>query len=296
MKYISTVILLLLFILQSLAQQIPNGNFENWTQGSGYADPTGWDTPNSASASIGVVTVMKESSIVQNGSFAVKLQTKSIFGTPIPGLITLGDFNINVLTFAVSITGGVPFTGKPLSLSGYFQYEPVFNDEAFIGAILLKQNGNNWDTIADGNFTTTSNIVSWTPFTATFNYRSNETPTHLNIIIMSSDRNAPQPNSTLYIDNLTLNFPANVHESDLGLVRIFQNSSSLSIYANENIENIKNVRLLSSDGKTIKSVTFSQPTATAELSTEHISNGIYILNIQLTNGLSFSKKVFVSNK
>jgi len=272
---------------------IPNGNFENWTQGSGYSDPTGWDTPNSTSSTIGVVTVSKESSIVQNGSFAAKLQTKSILGTPIPGLITLGDFNINIITFVATITGGTPFTGKPESMSGYFQYEPVFNDEAFIGIILLKQNCSNWDTIADGSFTSTSTILTWTPFLATLNYRSTDTPTHLNIIIMSSDRNAPQPNSTLYIDNLTLTYPTDINENETGFVTFRQSNNILYLYVNDESNLMKNVQLYSIEGKLIASENYALPINSSEIQTGQFSSGIYMLNIGLENGITLSKKIYL---
>ena len=240
-----------LFLIGGLVfgQQIPNGNFENWTAASNYDNPTGWDTPNSTSASLGVITVTKESSTVQNGTYATKLISKSIFGTPIPGLITLGNFNINLINFEATIEGGVPFTFKPEALIGYYQYEPVLGDEAFIGVILLKQNGSNWDTIADGSFTSTSNIMNWTPFTATLNYRSAETPTHLNIIILSSDRNAVQPNSTLYIDNLTFTYPVSVNDNTPTNTEVFYSDGMLNIVTDQPDLKIESVKFFSIDGK-----------------------------------------------
>lgn len=215
MKQSIKVLLIVLLISKSLvAQQVPNGDFETWQQSGNYMNPQFWDTPNDVTASLGIFTVTRESSIVQNGSYSLKLQSKSVFGSPIPGLATLGDFSINLFTMQATITGGYPFTYKPVSLSGYYQYEPVFGDEAFVGVLLLRQSGNIWDTIADGNFTTTQQKLSWTPFTITLNYRNNDDPTHLNIIILSSDRNNPQPNSTLYIDNLQFSYPTSIYEME----------------------------------------------------------------------------------
>lgn len=203
----TTGILFMIFYITVFGQQVPNGNFESWYNESNYENPTYWDTPNSTTGSLNIFTVVKESQYVQNGNYAVKIQSKSILGTPVPGLITLGDFNVNIINFVSTIEGGYPFTYKPKALHGYFQYEPLYGDQAFIGVLLLRQNGNSWDTIADGSFTTTQTALNWTPFTVNINYKNELDPTHLNIIILSSDKDAPQPNSTLYIDNLYFEYP-----------------------------------------------------------------------------------------
>jgi len=286
-------ILSAVFTISLFAQGVPNGNFENWTQGTGYSDPTGWDTPNSTSSSIGVVTVSKESTIVQNGSFAAKLQTKSILGTPIPGLITLGDFNINIITFEATITGGTPFTGRPESLSGYYQYEPVFNDEAFIGVILLKQNGAIWDTVADGAFTSTSNLTSWTPFVAPITYRTTDIPTHLNIIIMSSDRNAPQPNSTLYVDNLTFTYSADIQEQQNEFINVFQDNNLIQVVSQDQYIKIQTVGIFSIDGKYVAGNIHDKALNSSELPVNGLSTGYYMVRIGLSNGISLNRKIFI---
>ncbi len=288
------LITIIIFPFVIRAQQVPNGNFEAWTQSSNYADPTGWDTPNSVSSALGVIIVSMESSIVQNGSFSAKIQTKSIFGTPVPGLLTLGDFNINTTTFEATITGGTPFTAKPEALSGYFQYEPVFNDQALIGIILLKQNGNIWDTIADGNFTTTSTVITWTPFTATLNYRTTETPTHMNIIILSSDRNAPQPNSTLYVDNLSLSYPSSVQSFSVQTPQISFSNGNIKIVLNSTQQSIQEIEIFNLPGQRLLSL---NPTDRVgrnfNIPFRGYPPGIYISKLYFTDGTFFTGKFMV---
>jgi len=182
MKRYFCVFLFTLMYYFILAQQVPNGDFEQWYNESNYQNPTYWDTPNSTTGSLGIFCVSKETGIVQHGSSSIKIESKSVFGTPIPGLATLGDFNVNIITFVSTIEGGYPFTYKPSVLKGYYQYEPMYGDEAFIGVLLLKQNGNSWDTLAQGNFKTTNTVLTWTPFTVTLNYTNyQDTPTHLKL-------------------------------------------------------------------------------------------------------------------
>lgn len=118
--FYTLIILLLAFYKIAYEQQVPNGNFESWYNESNYQNPQYWDTPNSTTGSLNIFTVIRETSIVQSGNSSVKIQSKSIFGTPIPGLITLGDFNVNITTLQSSITGGYPFTYKPVCLKDIF--------------------------------------------------------------------------------------------------------------------------------------------------------------------------------
>lgn len=294
MKRLQVILSLIVLPFVMEAQSVPNGNFENWTQTASYENPTGWDSPNSVSSTLGVYTVTKESSIVQNGNYSARLQTKSIIGTPIPGLLTLGNFNINITTFEATITGGVPFTDKPEALHGFYQYEPVFNDEAFIAVILLKQNGSSWDTIADGSFTSTSTVLTWTPFTATLNYRSPDTPTHLNIIILSSDRNAPQPNSTLYIDNFSLSYPTNIENNEAENIKISFSEGNLIISNVNNSMSLNEVVIISNDGKILQIHNLhhsSDPNISFPL--VQTASGLYITSLKFSDGRRKSMKFLI---
>lgn len=231
-------------------QAIPNGGFETWTQTGSYAEPTPWNTPNPTTSSLSTYTVTKESTLVQSGSYAARVQTKSVLGFTIPGLMTLGAFSINLVTMEATITGGIPFNYRPDSLTGFIQYEPKFGDECFIGALLLKQNGTSWDTLGTGSFSSTSTLLNWTRFSCPIDYNSANVPTHLNIIILSSDRNSPQPNSSLYIDNLAFQYnPVSVASHDRPDFSATLYGNQLHICSKENVSGKHTVQLFSIDGR-----------------------------------------------
>ncbi len=279
-------LVMLAISLQALSQQVPNGNFESWYNESNYQNPTYWDTPNSTTGSLNVFCVQKENSIVQNGTAAAKIQSKSIFGTPIPGLVTLGDFNVNIINFVSTIEGGYPFTYKPTILKGFYQYEPINGDQAFVGVLLLKQNGNVWDTIAQGNFKTTATVLNWTPFTININYSNlSETPTHLNIIVLSSDKDAPQPNSTLYIDNLTFEYPLISETSSLNKVQLYTYQNKVII---NNIETNSQITVFNSNGQ----IVFEKYIHDANYSFNIEQKGIYFVSIK-SNQNVLNKKIAI---
>ena len=98
--------LLILFLSMSCvsyAQQIPNGNFEQWfynTTDSSY-EPTGWNTSN-----FGIYddTGVRRFKPAYSGNLACGLKT---------------SFVLNTFTAPAYIFTSFPFTAKPLRMEGY---------------------------------------------------------------------------------------------------------------------------------------------------------------------------------
>src|SRR5215475_5874409 len=106
MKKLITLLMVLLAGTYLFAQ-IPNGGMEDWTKGSVagtvYYDPTGWITGNSFTATIGLVSVSKDSTDVHGGKYAALLTTQSIpIIGGIPAFIALGQLSNE------TIIGGIP--------------------------------------------------------------------------------------------------------------------------------------------------------------------------------------------
>jgi hypothetical protein len=290
------LLLMILFsglFLVSTGQTIPNGDFENWTATGSYENPTLWSTPNATTAILSQFTVTKESSIKQSGNYSAKLQTLSLLGMQIPGLLTLGTFSINMVTMEAKIEGGAAFTHRPETMTGYAQYDPKFGDECFIGVVLLRQNGSTWDTLGTGDYRTTSALTSWTPFTININYTSSAQPTHLNIIILSSDMNSPQPNSTLYVDNLQFQYPIGVSET-----RPMNEPNAYFSQGNLMLEHLPAqhdpwlVQLFSLDGRLIYTETVHADGGTQILSNlPELPRGVYVVKATNSNNNLFTSKL-----
>lgn len=292
----SLLIAIILSVIQFLeAQTVPNGSFESWTQTGGYSEPTPWNSPNPTTASLSLYTVTRESSVVQSGAYAAKLQTKSFLGLQIPGLLTLGTFDINLVTMEATITGGTPFTWRPDSLTGYIQYEPKFSDECFIGVVFLKQNGSAWDTLGFGNYSTTNTLLSWTRFKINIDYSSTETPTHLNIIILSSDRNNPQPNSALYIDNLEFHYgPTAIANTDQSGSEVLYYGGRLTVHSPAATSGSQSLIVYSLDGRAIFRESFNITGSHYESSPlPEVQSGVYIVVMESGNGVRSVKKIVI---
>ncbi len=193
-------------------KSIPNSNFENWLLKDGFDKPESWNTSNfSLYGILTINAVSKDSAISEQKNYFPKLETKSQLidneFVKVAGLLTLGSFDINISTRKAEVNGGIPFSQRPRSLSGKYKYMGIGIDSCIIGISLtnFKPESNICDTIGFGKFAS-GNINDWTNFDIPINYRSNDLPDSLNIIILSSDTSIFETGSTLWVDDLLLNY------------------------------------------------------------------------------------------
>ncbi len=212
MKKIFTLISILSVSITGLWAQCvctPNPGFESWTHTSTilatYDTPDNWNCANSSTGSTGVITVLKATS-AHSGSFAAELITKQIpapFSQLVPGMITTGTIN----TTSQTITGGIAYSLRPDSITGWYKYTPQGGENGIIQFILFGSAANNTDTVAIATFITpTTTVGTYTRFSTQLVYRSANTVANSMWIIASSknDGLASSVGSTLYVDDLGL--------------------------------------------------------------------------------------------
>ena len=199
MKYSILFILFCLFAAHAQGQQIANSNFENWTDNH-YAE--GWNT-----FELGVFPLVfysaSRATDAAYGDYAVELETRNIVGEQVPGVIMLGDINMDTYM----PMGGVPFTDRPTGLSFSYKYSPVGNDALLIVALLTKWNEDTQetDTIGAGIFQSYDLQTSYLRETVPIYYQSEEAPDTINIGFSSSSE-TPQDGSILYVDSIALDY------------------------------------------------------------------------------------------
>lgn len=190
-----------------LAQATPNAGFETWTtQGSffTYDVATGWDSPNSQTATVGTFVCIKTTD-KHSGSLAVKLMCKTIAGMQdAPGVTTTG---ILPTSNGQPITGGVAYTLRPDSIVGWYKYTSVSGDNGFMGFRLYGSGGDN-DSVAVGSFNTPASTVStYTRFSQALTYYSTNAVANSRWLLVSTKNgDIPVIGSTLFVDDLDLIF------------------------------------------------------------------------------------------
>ncbi|MDP4281998.1 MAG: PCMD domain-containing protein [Bacteroidota bacterium] len=197
--------------------QIPNADFESWTNYGSYQNPQYWDTPNQYTAPIpflGKEVVIKSASH-HSGSFSAELITQNVIGIGIvPGFITLGKLTVDLTTGAYSVTGGVPVYDSPTHLMGYYKFSPQGGDSCLIGIGLWKWINGVLDTVGYGYFSTITPATDWTPFSAWIDYDTTAIADSMNIVALSSAEETGTSGTTLYVDGLFLDYTLGVDNQD----------------------------------------------------------------------------------
>jgi hypothetical protein len=293
----------LILCIPLFAQQIPNGSFETWTNG----EPNQWKTSNqSILGLVNFTMVTKDVSNAQQGTASAKLTvvTKTIpfSGTyTLPGVLTLGKLNIDIAAQTASVTGGTPFTGMPLKLTGHYKYQPVNNDMCVMGWGLTKWNNGIRDTIGFGAIDTNVTLNSWTYFEISLKYLLTEIPDTMNIIILNSNPfdGVDHTGTNMWVDNLSFVY------GTVGIEGITF-SKELNIYAEpyarqlilssafvkpENLD----ISLFNMVGIEKRHWKRTMQQSTEHLDLGNLATGTYVIRISTGNRLVDSRKITILN-
>jgi hypothetical protein len=186
-------------LVNSNAQNMPNGGFENWTSFGFYEQPDSWNTTDSVSLTQGSHSATKETSDIHGGLYALRLfPFNSIIGT-IPGVASNGRLNTATLTFI----GGTIDTVRHQTLNGWYKYSPVSNDSCTVNVSLFKWNGPTKIIIATGVFGTSAATSVYTPFSITLNYATTDRPDSMLVSVYSSALGASHIGTVLLVDDFS---------------------------------------------------------------------------------------------
>ena len=166
-----------------------------------YLENDYWNTLNSKTWIMGKRTAfIANKADAHSGNYAAKLITKYIIGRGVNGLATTG----RLFTTSPYIDGGVPYTYRPDSISGWFKYFPQANDSGFVEFILFNAKS---DTIGYSRYWTKNKVTkNYARFSQPIIYFSNATPHHARWLCSSSRDEKPVEGSTIFVDDLKLIF------------------------------------------------------------------------------------------
>ncbi|MCF8234093.1 MAG: PCMD domain-containing protein [Bacteroidales bacterium] len=227
----------LLMMGTAIAQQdIPNSGLNEWEQlaDTNHRDPVHWSTPNGYISFIDVT--VERSGEAYEGPYCAELTSKRITVGQVfyvPGVITLGTFEIDMGHMEGKITGGIPFTSRPNKLKGWYKNIPADLDSCMFLVLLTKWDEDEMkrDTIGSGVYYQADTIEEWTEFEVEI--AGEGTPDSMNVIISSSaSLMQPWPDSKLFVDALSLEYPAGI-EHDLMPevnVSVYPNPASEYVY------------------------------------------------------------------
>jgi hypothetical protein len=287
--FVIGVCLLLSVHLATAQNATPNSGFENWTPINNYFNPDGWNNLNSNTAILGVLTCARVSASadVHSGTYAMKLTTRSVFGITANGIASTATL---ITTPPYGVTGGIPYTLRPDSITGWYKYNPASAaDSGFFQFVLQGSAG---DTIGFVKKCTPNTTVStYTRFSAPITYFSSAAPTNSYWILSSSDGTNPVVNSALFVDDLALVF-------NTSSLSEFISQHEWSVYPNPvsdkiflNINEPTQFSIIDINGRSVSTGVSDE--YTNEIDVTSLVSGMY--TIRLSNGESHSSRKFVKH-
>jgi hypothetical protein len=280
MKNIFILTTLSLLMISVTAQNIQNNDFENWVTEGDYEIPEGYETSNEASAQWENTLTLEKTDDAYSGDWAVKLTAKNLLlGFVSPGFLTTGRFEFDLFSQDAELFGGTFFPYRPEKISGHYKYFPsTESDKCVVGAFLLKYNGNEIsDTVGYAEFYGTDTVSEYSFFETNFQYSSSETPDSLQLTVISTDFEAPVPESQMFIDNISIEMPTGQKIDMINKgTEIYPNPSAGIIHI-KNSENAL-ISIFSMDGKLVHTSQAKSNLHRVDLSA--LPKSAYIINVK----------------
>jgi hypothetical protein len=183
---LSTVALMFCTAFTAFAQ-VPNGNFESWTNGA----PDSWFTNNIP----GLAVPVTQSSTAHSGSSAVRGEVKTSLAVPYysPQIIT------------GTSAGGFAVNQRYAALTGYYQFSPQSGDRFSVSATMWK-GGVAGVGVAAAGAVLGNTVSSYTQFSVPFQYLTNDVPDLclITVIIGGPTSGTPHAGSFFLLDDITL--------------------------------------------------------------------------------------------
>ncbi len=294
MKRLYTIIIFLSITSGVKAQNAtPNAGFENWNAVGNRFDPADWNNLNPSTAIIGVLTCARASGAdAHSGNYAIKLTTKLIpgFNVIANGIASTGTL---ITTPPYGVSGGIAYTGRPDSITGWYKYTPAGTDQGFVELQLLGTT--NTDTIGYVRFETPNATVStYTRFAAAVNYLSTATPSNSIWILSSSKGVGPVVNSQIFIDDIAMVF----NSSSVNTINSKNEVAILGNVIKEKIRfNYKNTgvyqfRLIDTAGRIVADTQLNSQQSTVDVSS---LDGLYFYTIENNTGIINTGKIIIRN-
>lgn len=283
-------------------QTVPNSDFENWTS-IGLENPRFWDVGQSEGIKkLPMQLPYFKTTDSYSGDYAFEVINDTL-DPNFPKGISLLLMKNDEFSFIPSF----PVYHRPASLNGFYKYFPASGDTFSIILGLFK----NGSAVGWGNFSSTSNVSAFTPFSIPIQYNDNSMPDSAFLQINSTSIYQKHGNTRLVIDALGFD---NFLFSDTSAVtvekkwgygieninmKIFPNpSSEFCTLELQNIKPNSRMQIFDITGRIITNIefpcnSFSNPERIF-LNTSGFFNGIYFIKF-VSEQTSITRKLIIQH-
>lgn len=287
-------------------EQLPNAGFEFWTD---TVTPEIWNgfSIESVIGFLDDIYTISRTADSHSGNYAVKVENKSAnYGgitVTFPGLLSYAEFDIELPSLGISLSGGVPFNEKPVKLKGYYKFYPqqnTFSVDVFLTKFNIQNNSR--DTIARGSFASADPVNEYELFEVILEYAdpsaTGPAPDSLNIICSPTNpTEIPNAGSIAYIDDIELEYEMTAigENCENSTINVFPNPASefVNIMVDEIQAGIQ-VKLFNSLGQITQQVNeYSYNKVIIPVS--DLVPGIYMVQISINDRLAEMHKILIKH-
>lgn len=272
MKIIYTIILSLFIGSALQAQQVPNGNFEQWAFDSGSMSfqPVGWQTSNVGS-------------VGDTGTYRFK---PAYAGNYACGLKT--SFVLNTFAAPAMLQTTFPIGSKPETLELYFKGNIAANDTS----IIIVEFGQDTNIIADGSMFITQSQSNYTKLVIPIDFFGSGNPDSCTITILSGGFEIDDTLTSIAVDNIAFTYPVNTRQVYFGA------KENICLYPNPATD-VLNIRCTDAYEKIL--LFNSTGTLVCELGSASFINvtdlrsGMYLMQLMNGSGQVVGRQTFLKN-
>jgi Secretion system C-terminal sorting domain len=265
MKKLTLIFSAFVFCISAIAQ-IPNGDFETWTN---TTSPSTWQTSNGSGAPTAQIT---QYSPGHNSAHAVQL-VPYFDGNMYPAVI-MNNFGI---------------TGTPTSGEYFVKGNIAFGDTLACLATFMTSTG---DVVGIGmSLLTDYSFSSFESQTFDISYFGAGTPTAVSLYFMlvTHDQNST---STIQIDDLSIEgaFETSISETHTTWASFKNNENTVEFTLNQALDEASTVRIFDLYGNLVISELLAKGCTNGQLNIATLSSGAYIVTI-VCSGKSLTRKI-----
>lgn len=286
MKKIYALLFSITVYSTAFSQALPNQSFDNWTNAGSYDDPDNWNTLNAATSGFGAITAQKATgNDVHTGAAAIKLVTLYVLIQNANGIATTGTINVGNQT----IDGGIPYSLRPDSLTGWYKCDPQGADYGFVDFSLLNAAGT--DTVGFAHFQTPNAAVNtYTYFSVPVVYYNANTPALSRCVMSSSAGFTSVLNSVLIVDDVDLVFnPDGIREPVFGNANVIYKATSGKLIVNS--EKKAKLSVIDISGKMVLNTSVNE--GNSEYTLSDLTAGVYAFILTDDSAAKISSGKFI---
>lgn len=259
-------------ISRGAAQQVPNGNFEQWAFDSSSMsyEPAGWQSSNVGS-------------VGDTGSYRYKPAYAGNFAC---GLKT--NFVLSTFTAPAMLKTTFPISSKPETMELYFKGNIAANDTS----VVIVEFGQDTNIIADGSLFITQSQSNYTKLVIPIDFFGSGNPDSCTITILSGGFEIDDTLTSIAIDNIAFTYPVNTHPVYFGAkgnISLYPNPATdlLNIHCSDPYERV----LIFNNNGTLANDLGN----TASISIDNLSNGMYLVQLLNGSGQIVARQTFLKN-